>query len=65
MLERSRYGIEYRCPHTIAEANRLMHRIADSRGATRLAYFLIMLELLASCDDYQLLSGATSAQLGD
>ena len=65
MLERSRYGIEFRCPSTIDQAGELMQRIADSRGATRLGYFLIMLELLARCDDYQLLSGATSAQLSD
>ena len=65
MLERSRYGIEFRCPSTIDRAGELMQRIADSRGATRLGYFLIILELLARCDDYQLLSGATSAQLSD
>lgn len=65
MLERSRYGIEFRCPSTIDQAGELMQRIADSRGATRLGYFLIILELLARCDDYQLLSGATSAQLSD
>ncbi|TVT69461.1 MAG: helix-turn-helix domain-containing protein [Pseudomonas sp.] len=65
MLERSRYGIEFRCSQTIALARQLMQQIADSRGATRLGYFLIMLELLARCDDYQLLSGATSAQLSD
>src|SRR5690606_31689356 len=40
-------------------------KLADSRGATRLGYFFIVLELLAECDDYQLLSGATSSQLGD
>ena len=61
MLERSRYGIEFRCPQTIAQARQLMQQIADSRGATRLGYFLIMLELLARCDDYQLLSGASAA----
>ena len=44
MLERSRYGIEFRCPSTIDQAGELMQRIADSRGATRLGYFLIMLE---------------------
>ena len=65
MLERSQYGIEFRCPNTLAEASRLMQKLADSRGATRLGYFFIMLELLAECDDYQLLSGATSSQLGD
>jgi len=65
MLERSQYGIEFRCPNTLAEASRLMQKLADSRGVTRLGYFFIMLELLAECDDYQLLSGATSSQLGD
>ena len=52
-------------PQQSPPAGELMQRIADSRGATRLGYFLIMLELLARCDDYQLLSGATSAQLSD
>lgn len=65
MLERSQYGIEFRCPTTLTRASELMQQVADSRGATRLGYFLIMLELLAECDDYQLLSGATSSQLGD
>ncbi len=65
MLERSRYGIEFRCPQAIAQARQLMQQIADSRGATRLGYFLILLERLARCDDYLLLSGATSAQLSD
>jgi len=65
MFERARYGIEFRCPRTIRQARELMQQVADSEGVTRLGYFLIMLELLARCDDYQLLSGATSAQLGD
>ena len=65
MLERSRFGIEFRCPQTITQARGLMQQIADSRGATRLGYFLILLGLLASCDDYQLLSGTTSVHLGD
>ncbi len=65
MLERSRYGIEFRCPRTIRRARQLMQQVADSQGMTRLGYFLIMLELLAACDDYQLLSGATAVQLGD
>lgn len=65
LLERSQYGIEFRCSATLAEASRLMQKIASSRGVSRLGYFFIMLELLAECGDYQLLSGATSSQLGD
>lgn len=65
LLERAQYGIEFRCPQTIAQALPLMQRIADSSGITRLGHFLILMELLAACDDYQLLSGATSVQLAD
>ena len=65
MLERAHYGIEFRCPHTIRKAMALMETIADSRGVTRLGHFLILLELLAECDDYQLLSGVTCGQLAD
>ncbi len=65
LFERARYGIEFRCRHTIGQAKVLMQRIADSSGIARLGHFLILLELLATTDDYQLLSGSTSAQLGD
>lgn len=65
LLERARHGIEFRCPRTLAQAGELMQRIADSRGVTRLGHFLILMELLASCEDYQLLSGSNSPQLAD
>lgn len=65
MLERSRYGIEFRDPALIRRAGTLMQQIADSRGISRLGYFFILMELLAGCDDYQLLSGTTATQLGD
>ncbi|XQR91400.1 AraC family transcriptional regulator [Stutzerimonas urumqiensis] len=65
MLERSRYGIEFRDPALIRRAGTLMQQIADSRGISRLGYFFILMELLAGCDDYQLLSGTTATQLSD
>ncbi len=65
LLERARHGIEFRCPHTLAQAAELMQRIADSRGVSRLGHFLILMELLAGCEDYQLLSDSNSPQLAD
>ena len=65
MLERARYGIEFRDKATIHQAMDLMQAIADSAGITRLGHFLILLELLADCDDYQLLSGVTASHLAD
>ena len=65
LLERARYGIEFRCPVTLQAAAPLMQRIAESRGISRLGHFLILMALLAECTDYQLLSGTTSAQLAD
>ena len=65
LLERSRYGIEFRCADTIAQASVLMQRIADSRGISRLGHFLILMEVLAACEDYQLLSGTAASQLSD
>ncbi|MES2868631.1 MAG: AraC family transcriptional regulator [Pseudomonadota bacterium] len=65
MLERAHYGIEFRCQHTIRQAMPLMQAIADSTGVARLGHFLILLELLAECDDYQLLSGVMAGQLAD
>ena len=65
MLERARYGIEFRDKATIHKAMDLMQAIADSAGITRLGHFLILLELLADCDDYQLLSGVTASHLAD
>jgi len=44
---------------------KLMQKIADSRGISRLGHFFILLELLAASDDVQLLSGTTSPQLAD
>lgn len=65
LLERAQYGIEFRCRRTIRQASRLMQKIADSEGLTRLGHFFILLELLAASDDYQLLSGTRAAQLAD
>lgn len=65
MLERARHGIEFRCKATIRKAMDLMQAIAGSSGITRLGHFLILLELLAGCDDYQLLSGVTAGNLAD
>lgn len=65
LLARARYGIEFRAPALIAESRQLLQRIADSRGMTRLGYFFILMEQLAACEDYQLLSTVTSSQLAD
>lgn len=65
LLERAQYGIEFRCQRTIRQAMKLMQKIADSRGISRLGHFLILLELLASTDDYQLLSATNSMQMTD
>ncbi|MCS3470196.1 AraC-like DNA-binding protein [Pseudomonas sp. JUb42] len=65
LLERAQYGVEFRCPRTIAQAARLMQKIADTKGITRLGHFLILLELLAASDDYQLLSGTKAPQMAD
>ena len=65
LLERSHYGIEFRCPQTVAQATVLMQRIADSQGISRLGHFLILMELLAACNDYQLLSGTPATQVAD
>ncbi|MCV4282137.1 AraC family transcriptional regulator [Pseudomonas capsici] len=65
LLERAQYGIEFRCKRTIRQAMKLMQKIADSRGITRLGHFLILLELLAASDDFQLLSGTTVSHMAD
>ena len=39
LLARARYGIEFRDPALIGESRRLLQRIADSGGMTRLGYF--------------------------
>ncbi|HBO7365506.1 TPA: AraC family transcriptional regulator, partial [Pseudomonas aeruginosa] len=65
LLARARYGIEFRDPALIGESRRLLQRIADSGGMTRLGYFFILMEQLAECEDYQLLSTVTSSQLAD
>ncbi|MDI7027697.1 AraC family transcriptional regulator, partial [Pseudomonas aeruginosa] len=65
LLARARSGIEFRDPALIGESRRLLQRIADSGGMTRLGYFFILMEQLAECEDYQLLSTVTSSQLAD
>jgi len=65
LLDRAQYGIEFRCKRTIRKATKLMQKIADTTGMTRLGHFFILLELLAASDDFQLLSGTTASQLSD
>ncbi|AZF57985.1 AraC family transcriptional regulator [Pseudomonas sp. R11-23-07] len=65
LLERAQYGIEFRCKTTIARAMDLMQRIEDTQGMARLGHFFILLEVLSACEDYHLLSGATTPQLAD
>lgn len=65
LLDRAQYGIEFRCKHTIAQAMTLMQSIEGSQGIARLGHFLILLEALSACEDYVLLSGATTPQLAD
>lgn len=65
LLERAQYGIEFRCKRTIRQAMKLMQKIADSKGISRLGHFFILLELLAVSDDYQLLSATNSVQMTD
>lgn len=65
LLERAQYGIEFRCKRTIRQATRLMQKIADTTGMTRLGHFFILLEVLAASEDFQLLSGTTASKLSD
>ncbi len=65
LLERAQYGIEFRCKKTISQAMTLMQRIEDAQGMARLGHFFILLEVLSTCEDYQLLSGVTTPQLAD
>ncbi|MBD1553795.1 AraC family transcriptional regulator [Pseudomonas typographi] len=65
MLDRANYGVEFRDRSLIQQAAGLMQRIEDSRGSTRLGWFLILMELLAGSDDYQLLSATSAGQLAD
>jgi AraC-like DNA-binding protein len=65
LLEKARYGIEFRDRALITEATRLMGLIASSQGISRLGYFLILMEALAGSDDYMLLSAASAASLAD
>ncbi|WP_339489281.1 AraC family transcriptional regulator [Pseudomonas sp. EL_65y_Pfl2_R95] len=65
LLARAQFGIEFHHPQVIDQAKHLMTAIAQSQGIKRLGHFLILLELLAETEDYQLLSGVTSSQLAD
>ena len=58
LLERARFGIQFHCSRTINESADLLQRIAETRGASRLGHFFVLMELLATCEDYHLLSGA-------
>ena len=55
MLERARYGIEFR-GEVRAEAERWFHPILDTEGATRIARLVEFLERLTRESDYRLLS---------
>lgn len=65
LLARAPFGIEFRDPQVIRQSEELMQRIASSQGITRVGHFLILLELLAATENYQLLSGLTSSALAD
>jgi AraC-like DNA-binding protein len=65
LLERSRQGIQFRHPATLDQACVLMECIATSQGIARLGHFLILMELLATCEDYQLLSDISAPQRAD
>lgn len=65
LLERARYGIEFKDRRVITEATRLMEQIAVSRGISRIGYFLILMEALATTEHYHLLSAASAVDLAD
>ena len=54
LLERSRYGIEFIDQTELAE--HYMAHIKRSTGVARLGYFCQLMDALASCSDYRLLS---------
>lgn len=56
LLHRASFGIEFKSPQTVAEAQRLMAAIAQSDGLECLAHFLNLMSQLAKTDQYQLLS---------
>lgn len=56
LLERARCGIEFQDRRTLAEARRRFERVAETEGASRLVAFFDLMQLLAACDRYQLLS---------
>lgn len=65
LLERARYGIEFKDRSLIARATVLMEQIAASQGISRIGYFLILMEALANADNYLLLSAASAVDLAD
>jgi AraC-like DNA-binding protein len=65
LLERARYGIEFKDRSLIARATVLMEQIAASHGISRIGYFLILMEALANADNYLLLSAASAVDLAD
>jgi AraC-like DNA-binding protein len=65
LLERAHYGIEFKDPALILEADRLMALIASSSGVSRLGYFLVLMEALASSPEYTLLSAISAVELAD
>lgn len=65
LLDRARYGIEFKDKALIREADRLMALIAQTTGVSRLGYFLVLMEALANAHDYALLSATSAAALAD
>lgn len=65
LLERARYGIEFKDRSVITQATRLMGQIAASQGISRIGYFLILMEALATTDNYHLLSASSAVDLAD
>jgi len=65
LLDRARYGIEFKDKALILEADRLMALIAQTTGVSRLGYFLVLMEALANTHDYALLSATSAAALAD
>lgn len=59
MLERARYGILFQAPDTINAARQLFEQAAVTQGASRLITFFSLMQLLANCTQYQLLSSNT------
>ena len=56
LLQRARFGIQFSGRETIERAHQLMLEIAASEGLERLGHFLVFMDMLATTDEYRLLS---------